>query len=70
MAYIALTSPPSAAFRAQRYASVSDWGSTPGDPTRYHAVSAKHASLWFCCAAMFCSPHVRKIDKHSSNQLT
>ena len=54
MAYIAFTSPASAALRAQRYASVSDWGSTPGEPTRYHAVSAKDASQWFCCVATFC----------------
>lgn len=43
-AYIALASPASAAFFAHRYASVSDCGSTPGEPTRYHAVRAKHAS--------------------------
>ena len=53
-AYMALTSPASAALNAQRYASVSDCGRTPGEPTRYHAVSAKHASRWSCCAAMFC----------------
>ena len=51
--YIALTSPASAAFWAQRNASVSDCGKTPGDPMRYQAVSAKHASRWFCWAAMF-----------------
>ena len=52
-AYIALASPASAALFAHRYASVSDCGSTPGEPTRYHAVRAKQASRWFCCAAIF-----------------
>ena len=49
-----LASPTSAAFFAQRYALVSDWGSTPGEPMRYHAVRAKHVSWWPCCAVMFC----------------
>ena len=44
-AYIAFGKPASAALRAHRYASVSDCGRTPGEPTRYHAVKAKHASL-------------------------
>lgn len=43
-AYCALASPISAAFLAHKKASVSDCGSTPGDPTRYHAVNAKHPS--------------------------
>lgn len=47
-AYIAFARPASAAFFAHKNASVSDCGSTPGEPTRYHAVSAKHASRWFC----------------------
>ncbi len=52
-AYMAFTKSASAAFFAHRNASVSDCGRTPGEPTRYHAVSAKHASRWLCCAAMF-----------------
>jgi hypothetical protein len=43
-AYMAFARPASAAFFAHRNASVSDWGSTPGEPTRYHAVNAKHES--------------------------
>ena len=43
-AYCALARPISAAFLAHKNASVSDWGSTPGDPTRYQAVSAKQPS--------------------------
>ena len=43
-AYMAFTKPRSAAFCAQRNASVSDWGKTPGEPTRYQAVNAKQAS--------------------------
>lgn len=53
-AYIAFTSPASAALFPHKNASVSDWGNTPGEPTRYHAVRAKQASRWFCWAAMFC----------------
>jgi hypothetical protein len=58
---MALASPPSAARLAHRNASVSDCGSTPGEPTRYHAVSAKHASRWFCCAAIFCGRFKKKV---------
>jgi hypothetical protein len=43
-AYMAFASPPSAARFAHKNASVSDCGSTPGEPTRYQAVNAKHAS--------------------------
>ena len=31
-----------AAFFAQRYTLVSDWGSMPSEPMRYHTVSTKH----------------------------
>jgi hypothetical protein len=50
---MAFASSPSAARLAHRNASVSDCGSTPGEPTRYQAVRAKHASRWFCWAAIF-----------------
>ncbi len=43
-AYMAFARPPSAARFAHKNASVSDCGSTPGEPTRYQAVNAKHAS--------------------------
>ena len=49
-----LASPASAAFFAQRYTFVLDWGSTPSEPMRYHAVSAKHVSWQPCCTVMFC----------------